>query len=422
MQRQSFMVPPSFHGIVASLLIGSFLISACVKPPNEQHSTVPSSTKAAYASGTYPDLFTELLGKSKEQVQQKLDATFQQLFYGNDETERVYYPVGDDMAYMADIGNGDVRSEGMSYGMMIAVQMDKQEEFNRLWKWTKQYMYHDKPPYKGYFAWHTTFEGRQLDSNPASDGEIWFATALFFASGRWGNGEGIFNYRAEAQSILDAMIEPRSGNVDSPLFNLENKLVVFVPNLSGDDFTDPSYHLPAYLELWAKWADKENDFWKDAATASRNFLHTTVHPQTGLMPDYANYDGSPRKSREHDYFRFDAWRTASNIAVDHSWFGVDPWQVEQSNRLLEFFAAQGMSNYANQFDLDGTPRSSDHSPGLVAMNAVAALAATTPKRSDFVQALWDQSTPSGKWRYYDGLLHLMGLLHVSGNFRIYEPR
>jgi len=29
--------------------------------------------------------------------------------------------------------------------------------------------------------------------------------------------------------------------------------------------------------------------------------------------------------------------------------------------------------------------------------------------------------PSGKWRYYDGMLFLMGLLHASGNFRIYAP-
>ncbi len=404
------------------LAIGVLLLSSCTDLLTLSQPRSTGSSAGSFSSGEYPNLFADLLDKTPSESQAKLDATFQQLFYGDEDSQRVYYPVGEDMAYMADIGNGDVRSEGMSYGMMITVQLDKQEEFDRLWKWTKTHMYRENAPYKGYFAWHTTFDGRQIDSNPASDGEIWFATALFFASGRWGDGEGIFNYRAEAQAILDAMLEPRSSGVDKTMFNLENKMVVFVPQRGNNEFTDPSYHTPAYYELWARWADKDNEFWKEAAGASRDFFKLTVHPETGLMPDYANFDGTPRDNAEHNYFRFDAWRTASNIAVDHAWFAADPWQIEQSNRLLDFFAAQGIKSYANQFDLDGTPRSSDHSPGLVAMNAVAALAATTtPHRTDFVQALWDQPTPSGKWRYYDGLLHLMGLLHVSGNFRVYEP-
>jgi oligosaccharide reducing-end xylanase len=27
----------------------------------------------------------------------------------------------------------------------------------------------------------------------------------------------------------------------------------------------------------------------------------------------------------------------------------------------------------------------------------------------------------GRWRYYDGMLYLLALLHASGNFRIYTP-
>ena len=40
---------------------------------------------------------------------------------------------------------------------------------------------------------------------PASDGEEYFAMALFFAAHRWGNGKGIYNYRAEADKILRGM-------------------------------------------------------------------------------------------------------------------------------------------------------------------------------------------------------------------------
>jgi oligosaccharide reducing-end xylanase len=387
---------------------------------------MPTPTTApigAYKSSQYRNLFKEMLNKSDAEIQDKLDAAWQQLFYGDDDRQRVYYPVGNDMAYVMDIGNGDVRTEGMSYGMMIAVQLDKQDEFNRIWKWAKTYMYQSDGPYKGYFAWHCDSNGGKLDSGPAPDGEEWFVMALFFASARWGDGEGIFNYRAEAQAILNAMLHKNDedNGLVTNMFDPKTGQVVFVPKGSGSTFTDPSYHLPAYYELWALWASQDNQFWKDAAITSRTFFKTGAHPTTGLMPNYANFDGTPVTDSYNKDFRFDAFRVASNVAVDYAWFAADPWEVEQSNRLLEFFYSQGIDSYANQYTLEGKPLSSDHSTGLVAMNAVAALVATTDKAPEFVEALWNTAIPSGKWRYYDGLLYVLSLLHVSGNFRIYTP-
>lgn len=374
----------------------------------------------AFFTGKYRNLFQEYLNKSDGEVQAKIDAAWDQLFYGDADSERVYYPVGEDMAYIQDIGNGDVRSEGMSYGMMIAVQLDKKEEFDRLWKWTKTYMYQADGPFQGYFAWHCTTAGTKLASNPASDGEEWFAMALFFASARWGDGKGIFNYRAQGQEILDVMLHKEQNNTATPMFDKQQKQIVFVP-MAGrlSSFTDPSYHLPAYYELWTRWAERDNDFWADAAQVSRDFFKKAAHPQTGLMPDYANFAGSAYVADGHEDFRFDAWRTLSNVAVDYAWFAADPWQVEQSNRVLEFFVAQGINTYANQFTLDGSPLSADHSTGLVSMAAVAALAADSETGKPFVQQIWNAQIPSGKWRYYDGMLYMLGLLHVSGNFRIH---
>lgn len=379
----------------------------------------------AFATNQYRNLFAEYLGKSDQEIQARIDLAWDQLFYGDDDSERVYYPVGEDMAYIMDIGNNDVRSEGMSYGMMIAVQLDKKEEFDRLWKWAKTYMYQSSGPFQGYFAWHCTQEGVKLDDGPASDGEEWFAMALLFASARWGDGEGIFAYRSQAQEILDVMLhkedEEDSGYVTN-MFNREQKQVVFVP-VSGrlSSFSDPSYHLPAYYELWARWAARDNEFWADAAETSRAYFKKAAHPETGLMPNYANFDGTPYDDDYHKDFRFDAFRTLSNVAVDYVWFAADPWQVEQSNRVLNFLASQGMDTYVNQYAIDGTPLTTERSTGLSAMAASAALAADREVGEPFVQALWDTRIPTGKWRYYDGLLYMLAMLQVSGNFRIYTP-
>lgn len=284
-------------------------------------------------------------------------------------------------------------------------------------------MYQSNGPFQGYFAWHCTSDGQKLDANPASDGEEWFATALLFASRRWGDGGGIFDYRAQAQEILDVMLHKEENNFATKMFNLEQKQVVFVPMVGHvSSFTDPSYHLPAYYELWARWAERDHEFWSEAAQVSREFFKNAAHPQTGLMPDYAHFNGAPYGTDDHKDFRFDAWRTLSNVAVDYAWFAADPWQVEQSNRMLDFLASHETDSYPNQFALDGTPLSGDHSTGLVSMAAVAALASDPETGKPFVQELWDVPIPSGKWRYYDGMLYMLGMLHVSGNFRIHTPQ
>src|SRR5215216_478283 len=416
--------------ILVLLSFVTVLIPACAPSVTQMATVTPKPSAAlanvagAFEKNEYRNLFNEYLDKSDEEIQAKIDAAWNQLFYGNDDSERVYYPVGEDMAYITDIGNGDVRTEGMSYGMMIAVQMDKKEEFDRLWKWVKTYMYQSEQPYQGYFAWHCGVDGEKLDANPASDGEEWFTMALLFASARWGDGDGIFDYKSQAQEILDVMLhkEDTKSDLATNMFNLEHKQVVFVPSLGpASGFTDPSYHLPAYYELWARWAERDNDFWIEAAQVSRNFFKKAAHSQTGLMPDYANFDGTPHGSDQHKDFRFDAWRTLSNVAVDYAWFAADPWQVDQSNRVLDILASQSIDSYPNQFTLDGTSLSGDHSTGLVSMAAVAALAANPEKGKPFVQELWDAQIPSGKWRYYDGMLYMLGMLHVSGNFRIFTP-
>lgn len=408
-----------FHIVLFILIFSNYLLYGVFGD------SMRSGMTGAYCSGKYPNLFDELLGKSDNEIKTKIDSAFNQMFYGNDENERLYYPVEPDMAYLEDVNYNDVRSEGMSYGMMIAVQLNKKEEFDRLWKWVKTFMQHKEGASKYFFAWHCKTNGKVLSPGSASDGEEWFVMSLLFASARWGDGDGIFNYKLEAQSILDAMLNKKEssddGNVVTNMFNKEEKKVVFVPNGDADDYTDPSYHLPHYYELWARWADKNNQFWYDAADTSREYFKRAVNPKTGLAPDYTKFDGTPYGPRgEHENFLFDAWRVASNVAIDYLWFAKNDWAVEQSNRLLDFFHSKGVKTYGNNFTLDGEQISNDHSTGLVAMNASACLASTNDNRIDFVQDLWNAEIPTGKYRYYDGMLYMMGLLQVSGNFRIYH--
>ncbi len=388
-----------------------------------------ATDSSAVATGRYRNLFKEYLGKTDAEIAARLDAAARQLFAGDPDSERLYYEVPGDMAYVPDINNHDVRSEGLSYGMMIAVQLNRRAEFDRIWKFARHYMHHESGPFRGYFAWHTSYDGRRLSNGPAPDGEAWFVTTLFFAAHRWGNGNGIFNYSAEAQAILRDMIhaheQPSRGPVGS-MFDPQVKQIVFVPTPPGNGFTDPSYHVPAFTELWARWAADASDraFLAEVTRISRELFRRAAHPQTGLMPDYSNFDGTPQPGTHggHEHFAYDAWRTLSNPALDWSWWRAGPWQVEQSNRVLRFLASHG-ENIPDLYRLDGTPLVADsfNAPGLLAMAATAALAADREIGEPFVRRLWDLPIPTGRYRYYNGLLTMLALLQVSGNFRAYPP-
>ncbi|WP_433753703.1 glycosyl hydrolase family 8 [Paenibacillus amylolyticus] len=375
--------------------------------------------QGALDTGTYQNLFLKL-GYDENEITTRLEETWNELFYG-DENTRIYYPMGEDKGYMLDTGNHDVRSEGMSYGMMMAVQMDKKEEFDRLWNFSYTFMQHTEGRYKDYFAWHCKPDGTRLSQGPAPDGEEFFAMALFFASNRWGDGAEPYDYKAQARKILRACIHQGEDGEGDPMWDPETKLIKFIPETP---FSDPSYHLPHFYELFAKYADEEDQsFWKEAAAASRAYLHTACHPVTGLSPEYANYDGSPAPIQPHGDFRHfysDAYRVAANIALDWEWFRKDHWQIEQSNRIQSFFSDIEMSDY-RRYTIDGEAfdESALHPVGLLATNAMASLAADGPHADTFVRKFWSTPLRQGERRYYDNCLYFFSMLALSGRYRMY---
>ena len=392
-------------------------------------------TKGAFATRRYRNLFAELGYKQKD-IDKKLKSVFESVFYGPD---KVYFEVGDSMAYISDIKNHDVRTEEMSYGLMIAVQFDRKDIFDRLWRWSKKYMQHQEGLLKGYFAWSCQTDGTRNAQGPASDGELYYVTSLIFASNRWGNSTGI-NYLAEAQNILNCSMQKIGMERVAPLINLEHQLITFTPDPFGGRFTDPSYHIPAFYEVWARWAeDGRSEFWRVCARKSREYLHKSIHPVTGLNPDYNNYDGTLLGSKRviGDAFRFDSWRVPMNIALDYSWACADrKWQQEYGNKIQNFFYSQGIDSFVDQYNVDGTTvtellgaggyKKLRHSLGLVATTAAVSLVCTHDKSREFVDRLWNaKHVPydDGYFdAYYDGLLRLFAFMHLSGNYRIIFPQ
>ena len=387
---------------------------------------------AAFETKQYRNLFS-LIGKEDQEINNRLNEIFETFFYGSEE-ERIYHPAGEDMGYLEDTGNHDARTEGMSYGMMICVQMNKKEEFDRIWKWACTYMWMEEGESEGYFAWSCGLDGTRNANGAAPDGEEFFAMALFFASHRWGVGEGIYCYSGQARKILRACIHKgENGRPGYPMWNHENRQILFVP---GSDFTDPSYHLPHFYELFALWADEEDrSFFKEAAKVSREYLAKACHPKTGMSAEYAEFDGQPMSrplpwtTDRHDWFFSDAYRTVANIGLDYEWFGIDEGQYEAPEKLLRFLDARWDEDPFEIYEVDGT---SLHKPALhpvglqvtTTQGILSVLGRTKEEQSIRIAKKWLEEffrmpLRKGDRRYYDNCLYFFAFLALSGNYRIW---
>ncbi len=388
------------------------------------------------------NLFTELLDIPVGEVDQKVQTAVNRIFgIGTGEPNqpivnggyRVYYelPQDNSRAFIWAADSNDVRSEGMSYGMMIAVQMDMQTQFDRLWNFAKQHMqFPDNSnitAWRRYFRWQGSVNTNNANNwqvnygaqtGPAPDGEEYFAAALYLADRRWGSNDGI-NYEAEADALTSAMLNNPQQGSRTPVFSGQSNMVVFYPDGNSAGFSDPSYHLPAFYEVLFAQDGPPGDAnrWRQIADVSRQYFVSSANGQTGLHPDYANFNGTPNAGGDrHDEFRYDAWRVVMNMGVDYAWGSQDARLRQQSEAYHRFFTPYlGDGNVtAALFQLNGGGADGGGSTALTATLAAGAFASNAANRADFVENLWKVGQQQGQYRYYQETVYALGLLATAG--------
>lgn len=373
-------------------------------------------------------LFTRVLGKTKEEcdakIQNMIDIYFKNSI-NKPNGSKLYNDIGSE-AYIEDVEFDDVRSEGQSYGMMLAVQLDMKDVFDKLWAWTKRHMKRSD----GMFNWQCNTNGSVKGQDYAPDGEEYFLMDLLFAARRWNDP----TYQSEADELSRTMFNNGVFNQNLPVF------------VRGNPTVDPSYIMPAFYTLFSKFCGNHQSDWANIASAGRRHLAGCVSTTTGLMV------GSPTTNIPFDW---DAWRTVQNVELD-MWMSDLYFDGEANEKYGDWrgtttstdksFVTNWYNTYLGFFDskregkgywplwtLDGNTKMGDNNqnktglrPGLAAMNAYAANRATA-KSSDgtllsvkFAQDLWDMEPPTDdQYIYYDGLLYMLGMLHATGNFQIF---
>lgn len=404
------------------VLIGAAaLLSACtsvdVLGAREQTSEVrePPGPSEPGGTGGLRNVLEERQRIPISQVNARLNDAFLQLFFGDPETEAVFFDQGDGTAYIQDIANGDVRTDSMAYGMLVTVQLDHREVFDKLWGWAKQHMLSSSGSSAGLLRWRCDTSGESCASTAATDASSIIATTLLMAETRWG-AAGTHDYERDALALLDAMvaIEERNGGVVDGVVNCFDGEAA-LPRLSSrspEQETAVDYLMPAFYEVWSRHDQERSALWKRAAENARELLSQVAHPETGLLPEIVSHSGEP--DPERDDYRTTTARTLLNLTLDHLWFGPFDWVVEQNERRLDFFLEQGLDDYVSEYTIAGE--------ALVPFNTAAhrslvALAAGTSKSSEhdvFLEVLLDEPVPAGSFRYYDGMLYMLSLLVLSG--------
>jgi len=211
------------------------------------------------------------------------------------------------------------------------------------------------------------------------------ATALIFASHRWGDSTGPAKiaYSTEAKWVLDV--------VRTKYFNAQYHLVKFVSNSNN---VDPSYVLPSFYKVWACFDPENAAFWNEAVTAGRAYMQKVVD-SNGVCPYQASFTATNPQAANSD-----SLRCVVNLMMDWHLFGEDPWQKD---------------TYAPKFGAYSSSR--NNGGAAVGCNATLGFALPASSGKPFVDKLWSTGVPSAN--YWDGVLYMLGMLHVSGNFRIW---
>ena len=370
---------------------------------------------------SYPNPFRDLLGQTDAAISAKLNNAFNTIFHGSP-AYAIYVPVGTDQAYIEDTyHDNEIRTEGIGLGMMICVEFNKQDEFDKLWRYARDVLQNQGGPDAGYFPSFCDAAGGTTATNCLDPyGFEQFVTALIFANDRWGS-TGAIDYATDALALFHTLRHKEDDNGGvvggvTNMFDAASNLPLDVPNIAAAGVTRPSVVMPGYYALWAE-ADAD-PFWTAAAERGRAFWQTDANATTGFVPVRAGFDGTPLPGWAS--FQSECYRAQINVVIDQIWSGGNPWNVTESNQLLTFFSNQGINSYGRTFSLDGTMvLDSMHDPSLVAANGVAAVASTNSDRSSYVNAVWNLDPPSGDGRYYSGILQMVALLILSGQFQVY---
>ncbi len=338
-------------------------------------------------------------------------------------------------------------SEGIGYGMIIAVYMNDQTLFDSLWRyeqahtWTWQATY----PATGSAAtslmnWYiaadgtvaTTADGGQSGTGPATDADEDMAWALVMADRQWKGGQGSLSktYLAYAQQML------------SDIWKYEIDQTNLIPNngnWGGINCLNISYFAPAYYRVFASVGNQSG--WNTVVTnlykvISQSLNATNGNQNNGLVPAFSTSTGAPDQcgangasTKAHTY-QYDSCRTPFRIGID-ACFNDSTDAIGYVGKTSSFFSSQGgASKIVDGYQLNGTQNPqypggtyNGLSAAFIGTAGVGAMQTQSGQNyQSFLDDVYGLVRQNNLWcggQYYDESWTMMSMLMMTGNFLDY---
>ncbi len=245
---------------------------------------------------------------------------------------------------------GSTVSEGIGYGMILAVAFDDQELFDNLWKYEQLY-----PDSRGLMNWEVDPNGDVIGNGAATDGDEDMAWALLMADVRWG-GAGTLSgtYLAFALDLIERIW---LYEVD----HTRNEMLKAGDQWGVQNVTNPSYFAPAYFRLFAEVSGRGAE-WNQVIETNYDILDKSLNEQSGnqdngLVPAWCDSEGTPVEAFAGAplHFQNDSSRTPFRIGQDYCWFG-EPRAKAYLDKIVGFYEGVGIDGIVDGYELDGTPR------------------------------------------------------------------
>lgn len=313
-------------------------------------------------------------------------------------------------------------SEGIGYGMLLAVYMNDPELFDNLWKYEQLHLNAN-----GLMHWEIDPNGTVIGSGGATDGDEDMAWALIMADRQWG-GQGTLDdtYLNYAVDLINRIWEHEVDHTRGEMVKAGDEW--------GDvDITNPSYFAPAYYRVFGQVTGREAD-WNAVVDSSyliieRSLNAASGNQENGLVPAWCTSQGVPTEAYAGAplHFQNDSTRTPFRVGQDYCYFG-EPRAKQYLEKISAFYSGVGVANIVDGYDLNGAPRPERSMDGLQAASFVGPAgvgAMNDPLNQVFVDeayaALATLQLTAGT-SYYQKSWTALSLLMMTGNFVELTPR
>lgn len=293
-------------------------------------------------------------------------------------------------------GSEQVASEGIAYGMLLAVGIGDREAFDGLWRY-----YREHRNGNGLMNWLYAPCGGQQGGNGASDADLDAAMALVLADSRWGG------FGEDARELVAAI-----GTHETQICG--NGEIVLKPGdaWGGCDGTvNPSYFSPAYYRRFALVQTDRADFWNQLTTDTYEMLAGMQEQAGGLLPDWGFGDGRAEDGDRGQY-GYEAVRAPWRVALDLAWSGSDQPRAFLKRMSETIDARGGIAAMADQESFEDKRNSA-----FLGSLSLTAVAVDQAKFDAYVREWETYEELDDQW-YYQASLRVLFLMTAGGYFPV----